>query len=32
MRKSVKLHGWMFRGFTSIIFHYITIEKGPDDR
>ena len=32
MRKKVKLHGSMFKGFTSIMFHYIRNEKGPDNR
>ena len=32
MRKKVKLHGSMFKGFTSSIFNYITFEKESDDR
>ena len=32
MRKKVKLLGSIFKGFTSIIFHYMKIEKGSDNR
>ena len=30
--EKIKLHGYIFKSFTSIKFNYKSIEKGPDIR